>query len=128
MDELKLQVVAFQKELGEVVKALAAKHNLNLAKNNLRYDSLQWKANLTFNVKGKEAEIKQSKLLSFGYDESDPKVGEVLGYRRTSYKVVGYNRGGSLIVSRVVDNREFRFKRNRLTNKYDYFDKVAVSA
>jgi len=126
MDELKLQVAMFQKELGQVVKELALKHNLTLAKNSLRYDQYQWKTNLTFNVNGKQGELKALEANLFSND-GDPKIGDVLGYRRTSYKVTGYNRNGTLLASRTVDGRGFKFKRNRITGKYDYFD-VAVVA
>jgi len=128
MDELKLKVSAFQKDLGLLAKELAEKHGLSLTKNFLKYDSIQYKSSLVFAVKGKEAEVKQARLSNYGYQESDPKVGEVVNYRRTGYKVLGFNRAGNLVVSRVVDNREFKFKRNRLNGLYDYFDKVAVSA
>jgi len=123
MDDLKLQVAAFQKELGQVVKELAAKHNLTLAKNFLRYDQYQWKTNLTFNVNGKQQALKELQANLFS-NEGDPKLNDVLSYRGTSYKVTGYNRKGNLNMVRTIDGRSFIFKRNRLTGKFDYFDKI----
>jgi len=127
MNELKNQVNAFQKDLGLLAKELAAKHGLTLAKNFVRYDQFEFSASLKFNVTSKIAE-KKAFLADIYSSEGDPKVGEVLGYHGTSYKVTGYNRNGTLLADRVVDGRSFKFKRNKLTFKYDYFVKVAVAA
>lgn len=125
MNELKNQVDAFQKDLGVLAKELAAKHGLTLAKNFVRYDQFEFNASLKFNVTAKIAE-KKAYLADIYSSEGDPKVGEVVHYRRTGYKVTGYNRNGTLLADRVVDGRSFKFKRNKLTFKYDYFDKVAA--
>jgi len=122
MDDLRSQVNAFQKELRLVAEQLAAKHNLTLAKNAIRYDSFQYKSTLTFNVKGKEAE-----LSSLFKSTGDPEIGTTFYYRRTGYKIVSYNRAGNLNVTRNVDGRQFIFKRNRLTGKFDYFDNTVVA-
>lgn len=126
MDDLKLQVAAFQKDLGVLAKELAAKHNLTLAKNFIRYDQFEFSASLKFNVTAKIAE-KKAFLADIYSTEGDPKVGDVLHYRRTGYTVTGYNRNGTLLANRNVDGRGFKFKRNKVTFKYDYFDKVAVA-
>lgn len=126
MNDVKIQLAAFQKELGEVAKVLAAKHNLTLAKNFIKYDAYQWNASLKFNINGQEDALKQLEARLYSSD-GDPKIGDVVNYRRTSYKVTGYNRNGTLLATRNVDGRSFKFKRNKVTFKYDYFDKVAVA-
>jgi len=126
MNDLKLQVEAFQKDLGVLARELAAKHNLTLAKNFVRYDQFEFNASLKFNITAKVAE-KKAYLADIYSNEGDPKVGDVLHYRRTGYKVTGYNRNGTLLANRVVDDRGFKFKRNKLTGKYDYFDAAVVA-
>lgn len=127
MNDLKLQVEAFQKDLGVMARDLATKHGLKLTKNFIRYDQFEFSASLKFSIAAKIAE-KKAFLADIYSNEDDPKVGEVLNYRGVEYKVTGYNRNSTLLVDRVRDNRSFKFKRNKLTSKYDYFTKVAVAA
>jgi hypothetical protein len=126
MEDLKLQVAAFQQDLGVLAKELAAKHNLTLAKNFIRYDQFEFNASLKFNITAKVAE-KKAHLADIYSNEGDPKVGDILHYRRTGYKVTGYNRNGTLLADRNVDGRSFKFKRNKVTFKYDYFDAAVVA-
>ena|ERR1035437_1738636 len=126
MDDLKLQVNAFQKDLEVLAKELATKHNLTLAKNFIRYDQFEFNASLKFNITAKVAE-KKAHLADIYSNEGDPKIGQVVYFRKTGYKVTGYNRNGTLEAERNVDARSFKFRRNKVTFKYDYFDTAVVA-
>jgi hypothetical protein len=126
MEDLKLQVSAFQKELGQVVKELAAKHGVTLSKNNLRYDQYQWNVSLKFNVVGKQQELKALEA-SLYKSQEDPNVGSIVNYRGVDYKVVTYNRAGNMIAERRNDGRSFKFRRNKVTFKFDYFTNVVTA-
>ena len=127
MDELKLKVNAFQKDLGLLAKELAAKHGLTLAKNFISYDQYEFRASLKFNITEKIAEKKEF-LAKIYSNDGDPKVGDVLNYQGTSYKVTGYNRAGNMLADRVIDGRGFKFRRNKVTFKFDYFQTTTVAA
>lgn len=126
MNELKDKVTAFQKDLAVLARELAAKHGLTLAKNFVRYDQFEFNASLKFNVTAKIAE-KKAFLADIYKSDGDPTLNTVLNYHGTDYKVTGYNRNGTLLADRVIDGRSFKFKRNKLTGKYDYFTTAVVA-
>lgn len=120
-------VKALHAEVTAALKAIALKHGVTIGSNKVRYDDYTRKLNVVFNVVAKAAELKQVEADAYS-QKGDPKIGQVVGYRRTTYKVTGYNRAGNLKANRVVDDASFTFKRNRITGKFDYFDGMVKEA
>lgn len=121
MNDNLLSVKALHKEVTEALKAIALKHGLTVGSNKVRYDDYTRKLAVVFNVAAKAAEKAQVEAEPY-VQGGDPKIGQVVGYRRTTYKVTGYNRAGNLKANRIVDDAAFTFKRNRINGKFDYFD------